>query len=57
LEFSRWIKIPNAAFALRILERDGIIKQYTILPEKSEGVVSQAEHTVFVENDGCWVLT
>ncbi len=53
----RWIKIPNAAFALKILERDGIIKQYTVLPEVSNGIVSQAEHTVIVEKDGCRVLT
>ncbi len=45
----RWLKdVPNIAFVLRLLEKDGVIKQYTQLPEKSGGIVSQAEHTVVV---------
>ncbi len=44
---ARWIKhVPNYQFALRQLEKEGILKQYTDLPEKSGGMVSQAEHTV-----------
>ena len=34
--------------ALNNLEREGIIKQYAQLPEKSKGLVSQAEHTILV---------
>ena len=46
---ARWIKqVPNYQFVLRELERAGILKQYTDLPEKSKGMVSQAEHTVEV---------
>ena len=49
LPFSgRWLKLPNAKFALRILERDGVLKHYKQLVEKSKGLVSQAEHTVLV---------
>ena len=49
-----WTKFPNYQFLLRILEKDGIIQQYTQLPEESKGLVSQAEHTVEV---GYGVLT
>ena len=46
---ARWVKhMPNHQFALRQLEKEGLLKQYTDLPEKSGGMVSQAEHTVEV---------
>ena len=47
LPFSvRWVKhFPNYNFALGILEREGILKQYNQLPEESKGIVSQTEHT------------
>lgn len=46
---ARWVKhMPNHQFALRQLEKEGVLKQYTDLPEKSGGMVSQAEHTVEV---------
>ena len=35
-------------FSLLSLEREGIIKQYSILPEKSKGQVAQAERTIIV---------
>jgi len=35
-------------FSLLLLEREGILKQYTILPEKNRGQVSQAERTIIV---------
>jgi len=38
----------RAKFALSNLEREGIIKQYNVLPEISKGLVSQAEHTLIV---------
>ena len=38
----------RAQFLLKILEKEKIIAQYTILPEKSKAIVSQAEHTVLV---------
>lgn len=49
LPFScRWIKVPGAMFVLNQLEREGIIKQYTQLPEESGGMVSQKEHSLIV---------
>ncbi|MBI4159336.1 type II methionyl aminopeptidase [Candidatus Woesearchaeota archaeon] len=44
-------------FALRNLVRYDVIKEYTHLPEKEKGLVSQAEHTVLVEKKGCKILT
>lgn len=51
---SRWLKFPSVNLILRILEKEEVINQYTQLPEKSGGIVSQAEHTVEV---GYGVLT
>ena len=50
---SRWLykKFPEfkVNFALKILERDGIIYQYKQLPEVARGIVSQFEHTLHVD--------
>lgn len=40
----------KANFGLRILERDEILHQYHQLVESSNGLVSQAEHTVIVKD-------
>lgn len=50
LPFSaRWLqKFQNINFALRILEKEGIVKQYPELPERSGGLVAQTEHTIEV---------
>ena len=37
-------------FALNNLEKEGIINQYKQLPEKSKGAVSQAEHTLLIDD-------
>jgi len=37
-------------WALNILEKEGIIYQYPQLNEKSDGVVSQCEHTIYVSD-------
>lgn len=57
----RWVaeavdprKVP---FAMRLLERTGALKQYAILREAGDGLVSQHERTVLVEEDGCTVTT
>ncbi len=43
----RWLKdTPNIKFLLALLEREGVIKQYTILPEKKNGMVTQHENTI-----------
>lgn len=44
-------------FALRNLTKYDIIREYSHLPEKEKGLVSQAEHTILVEKDGCKILT
>ena len=50
LPFSaRWVQhLSSANVALRILEKEGCIQQYTELPERSGGLVSQKEHTIEV---------
>ncbi len=51
----RWLtQFTNVRFLLSLLERDGSITQYTQLPERSGGVVSQAEKTIEV---GYGILT
>ena len=56
LPFSpRWLThLQNYQFAVRTLEQEGVITQYTELPEKSGGMVSQAEKRVMI---GHGVLT
>ena len=56
---SRWIIKKfglKANYALRLLESNGIIRQYPWLVEVNKGLVSQAEHTVLV-NDKIKVIT
>ncbi|MFH1285928.1 MAG: type II methionyl aminopeptidase [Candidatus Micrarchaeota archaeon] len=43
--------------ALRELMEMGALRPYPILSESEKGLVSQTEHTVVVEKDGCRVLT
>ena len=58
---SRWLckKFSDAkvGYALRDLERIGILKSYPPLPDKSHGLVSQAEHSLYVGKDKVIVLT
>ena len=57
---SRWIVKEfgqRAIFSLRLLEKEGILHQYTKLVESSGQPVSQAEHTILVKKDSCKVLT
>ncbi len=35
--------------SFRFLEREGVVKQYPQLPERTNGIVSQTEHTVIVK--------
>jgi len=42
---------------LRELLNSGILRSYPMLHEKGAGVVSQFEHTIIVEKDGCEVTT
>lgn len=56
---ARWLnsKFKNVLFYLSMLEREGILKQYSSLIEKTKAPVSQSEHTIFVTEKGCEVLT
>ena len=45
----RWLKGRKGLdFALNVLEKEGILYQYPLLVEGSKGIVSQAEHSLFV---------
>ena len=52
---TRWLtkKIPEAKvnFALRDLLQHDIINKYPPLPDTNKGFISQAEHTVIVEDE------
>ena len=39
----------KAQIALTTLERENILYQYPVLPEKSQGLVSQAEHSILIK--------
>ncbi|WP_406660194.1 type II methionyl aminopeptidase [Methanolobus sp. ZRKC3] len=53
----RWLKAEKLDFALMQLLKSGIVHSYPVLKEVSGGMVSQAEHTVIVTDDGCDVTT
>ncbi|MBW2974012.1 type II methionyl aminopeptidase [Candidatus Woesearchaeota archaeon] len=51
---TRWLSrkfgLGKTNFALRELLKNDIIKQFPPLPEKNKGIVSQAEHTLLIED-------
>lgn len=57
----RWVAhaVPpeRVAYAMRLLERAGAVKQYPILHEVGDGQVTQFEHTVLVLDSECIVTT
>ena len=55
----RWCKdiIPNTDISLKKLMFAGCIRQYPQLIDMKNGIVTQAEHTVIVKDDGCEVTT
>ncbi len=53
----RWLKGDRAEYALMQLLRAGIVHRYPVLWEVEGALVSQAEHTVIVTEDGCEVIT
>jgi len=53
----RWLDTPRPSMALRRLKTDGAIKGYPVLQEDDGQLVSQAEHSLIVTEDGCEVLT
>ncbi|MDW7733347.1 MAG: type II methionyl aminopeptidase [Methanolobus sp.] len=53
----RWFKTDQLDFALMQLEKAGIVHSYPVLKEAGGGMVSQAEHTLIVTDDGCEITT
>jgi methionyl aminopeptidase len=53
----RWLEGDRLDFALNQLEKENILTSYPVLVEIAGGLVSQAEHTVIVTEDGCEVTT
>jgi methionyl aminopeptidase len=54
---ARWLDAPRADMAVRRLKREGVLHGYPVLKEADGCLVSQAEHTVVVTEDGCEVTT
>jgi methionyl aminopeptidase len=52
----RWLG-ERVDFALVQLVKAGVIESYPILKEIKGGLISQAEHTIIVTNDGCEAIT
>jgi methionyl aminopeptidase len=53
----RWLKGDRAEYALVQLLRSGAVHRYPVLWETEGALVSQAEHTVLILEDGCEVIT
>jgi methionyl aminopeptidase len=53
----RWIKEKGVDFGLREIRQARVLHEYTPLSEIKKGMVSQAEHTVYVDKKGAVVLT
>jgi methionyl aminopeptidase len=53
----RWLDTPRPGMALRRLKADGIITGYPVLQESDGRLVSQAEHSLIVTEDGYELLT
>ncbi len=52
----RWLG-SNVDFAMLTLVKANIIQPYPILKEVKGGLISQAEHTIIITEDGCEVIT
>lgn len=53
----RWLNSKHMDFAMLQLLKNGNISSYPVLKEETGKLVSQAEHTLIVEDDGCTVIT
>ncbi|WP_462273729.1 type II methionyl aminopeptidase [Methanohalophilus sp.] len=53
----RWLTSPQIDLALMQLEKADIITSFPVLKEVGGGMVSQAEHTLIVTEDGCEITT
>ncbi len=54
---TRWVEESRVEMSLRRLKRNDIIRGYPVLKEDDGCLVSQAEHTVIVTEDGCEITT
>ncbi|MFC7046864.1 type II methionyl aminopeptidase [Halobacteriaceae archaeon GCM10025711] len=54
---ARWFDDARAGMSLRRLTMNGVLRSYPVLKEDDGRLVSQAEHTVIVTEDGCEVTT
>ena len=54
---ARWLDVDGVDMALRRLKRQNVVKGYPVLKEDSDTLVSQAEHTLLVTEDGVEVTT
>lgn len=52
----RWLKKAPIIIISKLV-KEGILREYPVLVEAGKGMVSQAEHTVIVEEDGTKVVT
>jgi len=52
----RWLSNPREIIISKLV-RDGILRAYPVLTEVKREPVSQAEHTVIVEEDGARIIT
>jgi methionyl aminopeptidase len=53
---ARWLDTSRAEMALRRLKQNGILRGYPVLKEDDGELVSQAEHTMIVTEDGCEII-
>jgi methionine aminopeptidase, type II len=54
---ARWLDSSRSAMALRTLKNEDIVKGYPVLKADDGQLISQAEHTMIVTEDGCEVTT
>ncbi|SMO51577.1 type II methionyl aminopeptidase [Halorubrum cibi] len=54
---ARWLSDDRAGMALRRLKQANVIKGYPVLKEADDALVSQAEHTLLITDDGVEVTT
>ncbi|MGM0590498.1 MAG: type II methionyl aminopeptidase [Halobacteriota archaeon] len=54
---ARWFDDGRTDMILQRLKRQGVVHGYPVLKEEDGKMVSQAEHTVVITEDGCEILT
>ncbi len=52
----RWLKNPREIILAKLV-KENVLRSYPVLTEVSGGLVSQAEHTVIVKEDGAEIIT